>query len=313
MMSASSALLSARLGDLVSTSVAMSTACRSAVCRETFVPAAGTSRGRALRRATRLPSSSGDDVSTSPWWASLPEVHVLVFNPESPSEALYTVSRRDGDFAANDFVAFESLQDATRASVRVSDQLGEMPVVDSVDPRVIVFLANQCGYGVDVVPSGMAFEPPTFLIDESSSTDENNQTTSTDSDVLAISTADLKKYLADGSDFSVASDGFLQTDEMKTMDARRRAAAVMRAALVSPVQRVRGAVTDAVDAPARSMMTPMRAIQQSVRRASGTPWGRENLDIMWGEETPVPKAAQAVYRALIVIAEKRLNEMDQEG
>lgn len=88
----------------------------------------------------------------------------------------------------------------------------------------------------------------------------------------------------------------------------------MRAALASPARRVRGAVRDAARAPARSMMTPMRAIQKSVRRAAGAPEGRERLDPLWDERTPMPSAAQAVYRALIVLAEKRLNEMDeQEG
>ena len=44
------------------------------------------------------------------------------------------------------------------------------------------------------------------------------------------------------------------------------------------------------------------------------PEGRERLDPLWDERTPMPSAAQAVYRALIVLAEKRLNEMDeQEG
>ena len=41
----------------------------------------------------------------------------------------------EGTRPAPCFAAFESMQDALRASVRVSDQLGEMPVVDTVDPR----------------------------------------------------------------------------------------------------------------------------------------------------------------------------------
>ena len=66
-------------------------------------------------------------------------VHILVFSPETEDEAVYTTSRRDGDTAANSFVAFEDLRDATRASVAVSDQLDgcEMPSVDSVDLSLI--------------------------------------------------------------------------------------------------------------------------------------------------------------------------------
>lgn len=299
----------------------MSTTRACAANRGSSTLASGASRLAARRaRATPLPrASSSEDASTSPWWASLPAVHVLVFNPETDEEALYTTSRRDGDFAANDFVAFESLRDATRASVRVSDQLGEMPIVDTLDPRVVAFLADRCGYGVDVVPAGAPFDPPAVLIDESDALDAE-ATKGHETDELAISTVDLQKYLAGGGELAPPAaaeeedDGAKSETRAKTRDARRRAASAMRAALTSPARRVRGAVRDAARAPARSMMTPMRAIQKSVRRAAGAPEGRERLDPLWDERTPMPSAAQAVYRALIVLAEKRLNEMDeQEG
>lgn len=304
------------------TCVAMSTACEFAACRGIFVPATGTSRGRASRRRTRVFSSPADPGSSSPWWASLQDVHVLVFHPESDDEALYTVSRRDGDFAANDFVAFQSLRDATRASVVVSDLCGEMPVVDTVDVRVVVFLAEQCGYGVDVVPTGTAFELPGVLIDETKnnkSQDDNKH--NTNEPRSAISTADLKRYLADGGDFAAStsssregeenSDAVSSSSETETIEthhARVRAAAVMRSALATPVRRIRGAVREVTTSPAHAMMTPMRQIIRSVRFASGVPTGTENLDPSWGEETPMPLAAQAVYRALIVLAEQRIRE-----
>ena len=294
----------------------MSTTRACAANRGSSTLASGASRLAARRaRATPLPrASSSEDASTSPWWASLPAVHVLVFNPETDEEALYTTSRRDGDFAANDFVAFESLRDATRASVLVSDQLGEMPIVDTLDPRVVAFLADRCGYGVDAVPAGAPFEPPAVLIDESGP--DMMGTGASDAgppgtDELAISTVDLQKYLAGGGELAPTSN--TEEDETaKTEDARKRAAAAMRAALTSPARAVRGAVRDVARAPARSMITPMRAIQRSVRRAAGAPDGRERLDPLWDERVPMPSAAQALYRALIVIAEKRLNEMDEE-
>lgn len=292
---------------------AMSTTRACAASRGSSALASVASRLAPRRpRATPPPrASSSDDASTSPWWASLPAVHVLVFNPETDEEALYTTSRRDGDFAANDFVAFESLQDATRASVRVSDQLGEMPIVDTVDPRVVAFLAERCGYGVDVVPAGTSFEPPAVVIDESGVGKdlETRDAETRGTEELAISTVDLQKYLAIGGDLAPMAS-FDEGETAKTEDARRRAASAMRAALTSPARRVRGAVLDVARAPARSMMTPMRAIQRSVRRAAGAPEGRERLDPLWDEQVPMPSAAQAVYRALIVLAEKRLNEMD---
>lgn len=300
----------------------MSMACGFAACRGISVPATGTSRGRASRRRTRVFSSPADPGSSSPWWASLQDVHVLVFHPESDDEALYTVSRRDGDFAANDFVAFQSLRDATRASVVVSDLCGEMPVVDTVDVRVVVFLAEQCGYGVDVVPTGTAFEPPGVLIDETKnnkSQDDNKH--NTNEPRSAISTADLKRYLADGGDFAASTSSSREgeensdavsssseTETAKTHHARVRAAAVMRSALATPVRRISGAVREVTTSPAHAMMTPMRQIIRSVRFASGVPTGTENLDPSWGEETPMPLAAQAVYRALIVLAEQRIHE-----
>ena len=73
------------------------------------------SRPQDLRRSgARLASTSdgaGDAASSSsPWWAALAQVHILVFYPETEKEAIYTNSRRSEDFAANEFVAFESLK-----------------------------------------------------------------------------------------------------------------------------------------------------------------------------------------------------------
>jgi len=181
----------------------------------------------------------------------------------------------------------------------------------------VAFLADRCGYGVDVVPAGAPFEPPAVLIDESDALDaeatNDDKSGRSGTDELAISTVDLQKYLAGGGELAPPAAAE-EEETAKTRDARKRAASAMRAALASPARRVRGAVRDAVRAPAQSMMTPMRAIQRSVRRAAGAPEGRERLDPLWDERTPMPSAAQAVYRALIVLAEKRLNEMDeQEG
>lgn len=74
-----------------------------------------------------------------------------------------------------------------------------MPVVDTVDPRVVAFLADKCGYGVEVVPAGAPFDPPTTLIDETSTPARDDREHPPDE--LAISTADLQKYLSQGGDF----------------------------------------------------------------------------------------------------------------
>ena len=69
-----------------------------------------------------------------------------------------------------------------------------MPIVDTLDPRVVAFLADRCGYGVDVVPAGAPFDPA-VLIDESDALDAE-ATKGHETDELAISTVDLQKYLA---------------------------------------------------------------------------------------------------------------------
>ena len=77
--------------------------------------------------------------------------------------------------------------------------------------RVMTYMASQCGYGVDVVPSGTPFEPPATLIDQAADGDgggggdgDNGTSSSSssssfsDDDELAISTVDLQRYLSDG-------------------------------------------------------------------------------------------------------------------
>ena len=267
-----------------------------------------------LRRATptsiwrsRVVAHAGGDSSdvVQPWWHSLPVVHILVFSPETEDEAVYTTSRRDGDTAANSFVAFEDLRDATRASVAVSDQLDgcEMPTVDSVDPRVMIFLADSCGYGVEVVPAGGEFEPPATVIDdfrrsyEAEGGAEDERSRSRDgTDELAISTVDLQRYLSDGGALPVlppeeddarSSEAALEAEDgARTLEARRAAAEAVRSALAGSVANLSGSVRLAagVGGKVKSMLTPMRRVQRSMRGAS------------------------AMYEALMGIAERRKGE-----
>ena len=239
---------------------------------------------------------AGGDFSDSvqPWWHSLPVVHILVFSPETTDEAVYTTSRRDGDSATNSFVAFEDLRDATRTSVTVSDQLdgNELPTVDSVDPRVIIFLADSCGYGVEVVPAGSEFEPPATVIedfrrsyagDDDAGEDGAGDLTSK----LAISTVDLQRYLSDGGAMPVLpedDDADTEADHLeRTREARRAAAGAMRDVLTGSVSDLSGSVkrVAGVGGVVRSVLTPMRRVQRSMQGAS------------------------AMYQALMGIAERR--------
>ena len=244
---------------------------------------------------------AGGDFSDSvqPWWHSLPVVHILVFSPETTDEAVYTTSRRDGDSATNSFVAFEDLRDATRTSVTVSDQLdgNELPTVDSVDPRVIIFLADSCGYGVEVVPAGSEFEPPATVIEDfrrsyAGDDDDGGEEAGDLTSELAISTVDLQRYLSDGGSMPVLpeDDVDVEADHLeRTREARRAAAGAMRDVLTGSVSDLSGSVkrVAGVGGVVRSVLTPMRRVQRSMQGAS------------------------AMYQALMGIAERRKGEGDK--
>ena len=244
---------------------------------------------------------AGGDFSDSvqPWWHSLPVVHILVFSPETTDEAVYTTSRRDGDSATNSFVAFEDLRDATRTSVTVSDQLdgNELPTVDSVDPRVIIFLADSCGYGVEVVPAGSEFEPPATVIEDfrrsyAGDDDDGGEEAGDLTSELAISTVDLQRYLSDGGAMPVLPEDDVDTeadDLERTREARRAAAGAMRDVLTGSVSDLSGSVKRVAGGGGvvRSVLTPMRRVQRSMQGAS------------------------AMYQALMGIAERRKGEGDK--
>lgn len=244
---------------------------------------------------------AGGDFSDSvqPWWHSLPVVHILVFSPETTDEAVYTTSRRDGDSATNSFVAFEDLRDATRTSVTVSDQLdgNELPTVDSVDPRVIIFLADSCGYGVEVVPAGSEFEPPATVIEDfrrsyAGDDDDGGEEAGDLTSELAISTVDLQRYLSDGGAMPVLPEDDVDVEadhSERTREARRAAAGAMRDVLTGSVSDLSGSVkrVAGVGGVVRSVLTPMRRVQRSMQGAS------------------------AMYQALMGIAERRKGEGDK--
>ena len=259
-----------------------------------FRPRCPAAHSSAWRRGHVVAHAGGDFSDTvQPWWHSLPVVHILVFSPETTDEAVYTTSRRDGDSATNSFVAFEDLRDATRTSVTVSDQLdgNELPTVDSVDPRVIIFLADSCGYGVEVVPAGSEFEPPATVIEDfrrsyAGDNDDGGEGAGDLTSELAISTVDLQRYLSDGGAMPVLPEDDADVDDdhlERTREARRAAAGAMRDVLTGSVSDLSGSVkrVAGVGGVVRSVLTPMRRVQRSMQGAS------------------------AMYQALMGIAERR--------
>ena len=264
-----------------------------------FRPRCPAAHSSGWRRGHVVAHAGGDfSDSVQPWWHSLPVVHILVFSPETTDEAVYTTSRRDGDSATNSFVAFEDLRDATRTSVTVSDQLdgNELPTVDSVDPRVIIFLADSCGYGVEVVPAGSEFEPPATVIEDFrrsyAGDDDGGDGAGELTSELAISTVDLQRYLSDGGAMPVLPEDDVDVEadhSERTREARRAAAGAMRDVLTGSVSDLSGSVKKVagVGGVVRSVLTPMRRVQRSMQGAS------------------------AMYQALMGIAERRKGEGDK--
>ena len=86
-------------------------------------------------------------------------MHILVFNPETDEEALYTTSRRDADFAANGYIALGNNRDLFLNSiawlVEEEEQIGERPDASetlAIDDLSAAFL---CLVSIIFVPGGV--------------------------------------------------------------------------------------------------------------------------------------------------------------
>ena len=139
--------------------------------------------------------------------AKLEKVFLIVFNSGAANEALYTTSSREFDVPRNGFLCFASMRDALRASVLISEQTDLMPVVEGVSADVVLFLCSRSGFGAEVIGEGERWTPPGVVIEdddaliEDVSSDSRSDSSSSGEEELAISSADLEKYLADGGSF----------------------------------------------------------------------------------------------------------------
>ena len=195
--------------------------------------------------------------------AKLEKVFLIVFNSGAANEALYTTSSREFDVPRNDFLCFASMRDALRASVLISEQTDLMPVVEGVSADVVLFLCSRSGFGAEVIGEGERWTPPGVVIEdddaliEDVSSDSRSDSSSSGEEELAISSADLEKYLADGGSFrEEIREQFYDNDddddddsveeEQKKMkeviansdldDARRIAAYAVQSAAAKPIK-----------------------------------------------------------------------------
>ena len=226
-----------------------------------------------------------DESSVTKRLNQLETVFLIVFNLGEPNEALYTTSSRHADIPRNDFLSFVSMQDAIKASVLISDQTNLMPVVESVSVDVVLFLCSRSGFGVELVEEGEIWTPPSVVIEDEEALSEDNGSIDgkkeDDNNELAISSADLEKYLADGGSFreeireqfyameEEEEEGEEEEEEetVKTEldDARRTAAYAVQSAATRPLK----ALSTAFERTAK-LSTLKNILQRNANRVSKT-------------------------------------------
>ena len=221
--------------------------------------------------------------------AKLEKVFLIVFNSGQANEALYTTSSREFDVPRNDFLCFASMRDALRASVLISEQTDLMPVVEGVSADVVLFLCSRSGFGAEVIgegerwtPPGVVIEDDDALVEDTSSDSRSDGSSSSGEEELAISSADLEKYLADGGSFREEireqfydddDDDSVEEEQKETKevtaadleDARRIAAYAVQSAAAKPIK----ALSDAFERTAR-LSTLKSILRRNANKVSAT-------------------------------------------
>lgn len=222
--------------------------------------------------------------------AKLEKVFLIVFNSGQANEALYTTSSRELDAPRNDFLCFASMRDALRASVLISEQTDLMPVVEGVSADVVLFLCSRSGFGAEVIgegerwtPPGVVIEDDDALIEDMSSDSRSYGSSSSGEEELAISSADLEKYLADGGSFREEireqfyddddDDDSVEEEQKETKevtaadleDARRIAAYAVQSAAAKPIK----ALSNAFERTAR-LSTLKSILRRNANKVSAT-------------------------------------------
>ena len=197
---------------------------------------------------------------------TLERVFILVFDMDTEREAIYTTSSRTPTRATNAFVVFETLLDAVRAAMALSEVTREMPVVDEVPPAVVSLLRESAAYDVEFVRENGEFRVPEVIIDEGATVvrDADGER-AVEARALAMSAEDLAAYVSTSKARVVVEDEDEDDDEARIEAARTNAARVMRDALRAPVIAVRDAAKSASDAPVRGAKIYVSAAKSAMR------------------------------------------------
>ncbi|EKX47212.1 hypothetical protein GUITHDRAFT_61609, partial [Guillardia theta CCMP2712] len=89
------------------------------------------------------------------------KIFVLIFNPRSDNEGIYTlqVRAKDGKLI-NTVVFFEEEEDAIRYAGLLEAQDFPSPHIEPLDPREIKGFADESGYLTTFIRAGTLFFPP---------------------------------------------------------------------------------------------------------------------------------------------------------
>lgn len=98
-------------------------------------------------------------------WMSLSRVCVLLFNPRTENEGIYTLQMRVREGYINTVVLFEEQEDAERYAGLLEAQDFPAPQVEALDPREIAAFTADAGYKTSFIPAGTLFLPPEDNVD----------------------------------------------------------------------------------------------------------------------------------------------------
>jgi len=99
-------------------------------------------------------------------WKTLTKVFVLLFNPRSDNEGIYTLQLPgQSDTPDNTVVLFEGEDDAQRFAGLLEAQDFPTPHVEALEPEVIEQFTSDSGYKAAFIPVGTLFLPPEKNLD----------------------------------------------------------------------------------------------------------------------------------------------------
>jgi len=131
-------------------------------------------RPKVSRTRNHLPALSSSNFANIPPESddhlSLSRVSVLLFNPRTENEGIYTLQKKvlrgDGkEYHTNTVVLFETQEDAERYAGLLEAQDFPAATVESLETHEIARFASDAGYDTSLIRAGTVFLPPMETVD----------------------------------------------------------------------------------------------------------------------------------------------------